>query len=125
MEWTNNPQGTTEFPRWSGPFNPIAAPSPRGGHTTVAIDQKIYVFGGSAFNKQTTLTKEFPLTIVSEDLYVYDTSNNTWTRVTTKGNPPSPRYAHSVTRVGKKLVFFGGFNGTRYLDDMYIFDSGT
>jgi N-acetylneuraminic acid mutarotase len=127
-EWAQSQAQLGESgPMWLGPVPSTGAiPQARGGHTATAVDHKIFVFGGSAYNNKTTGAKEMmgPLSLVQEDLHIYNIVTNTWTKVSGKGTPPSPRYAHSSTRVGKKIIIFGGFNGTRYLDDLYILDTG-
>lgn len=62
--------------------------------------------------------------LVQDDLHVFDITTSTWLKVNAKGTPPSPRYAHSATCVGKRVIIFGGFNGSSYLDDVFVFDTG-
>jgi N-acetylneuraminic acid mutarotase len=101
-------------------------PPPRGGHTSSFFENKLFIFGGSAYNKHigASSTKETSLTLVQDDLHVFDITNNNWAKLQTKGQPPAPRYAHTASIVGKKLIIFGGFNGVRYLDDIVVLDIG-
>ena len=62
--------------------------------------------------------------LVQDDLHVFDLLTSTWKRIYPKGNPPSPRYAHTATAIGKRIIIFGGFNGSNYLDDVFILDTG-
>eukprot|EP01116_Phalansterium_solitarium_P003899 TRINITY_DN14736_c0_g1_i1.p1 TRINITY_DN14736_c0_g1~~TRINITY_DN14736_c0_g1_i1.p1 ORF type:complete len:616 (+),score=156.43 TRINITY_DN14736_c0_g1_i1:213-2060(+) len=117
-----------EGPQWSGPLAVRGTPPlPRGGHSATFIENVMFVFGGSTYNRPNGTTKEAPLTQVQDDLHVFDSSSRTWSKLGPtpagfSGTPPSPRYAHTATAVGKRLVVFGGFNGSRYLDDVHVLD---
>jgi N-acetylneuraminic acid mutarotase len=39
------------------------------------------------------------------------------------GTVPPPRESHSITAIGAKLYVFGGFDGARVLNDLYVFDT--
>ncbi|UPR04437.1 galactose oxidase [Chloropicon primus] len=88
-------------------------PSARGGHASVLVRFQVYVFGGEETN-----TKK-----LRNDLYVYDLHSSTWTLAETKGEPPSPRSAHSMTVVDDKyIVVFGGGSVSRCFNDLYVLD---
>lgn len=36
------------------------------------------------------------------------------------GDGPTPRAAHSCEIIGNKLLFFGGWNGKKALNDLYV-----
>ena len=44
-------------------------------------------------------------------------------RLPASGTVPPPRESHSVTAIGSKLYVFGGFDGARVLNDLYVFDA--
>jgi hypothetical protein len=141
------------FSGWSGPIlvKGGTPPLPRGGHTATFIENKLFVFGGNSYKHLPTTSKETSslTTIVQDDLHLFDVVSSTWSKLSPKGFLvhtmlcllqtkwcdqeldvlcvlglcPSPRYAHSATAVGKKLVIFGGFNGKTYLDDIHILDT--
>lgn len=50
--------------------------------------------------------------------------NKSWKFVLSFGAVPSPRFGHSCTLVGNILYVFGGNDGSRYLNDIYVFDIG-
>jgi hypothetical protein len=90
-------------------------PLPRGGHTASVVDNKLFIFGGSAYKNNTSGNKERPeggnpLTLVQDDLHIFDLGGGQWVRAKTKGSLPSPRYAHSAVVVGKKIVTFSHSN---------------
>ena len=89
-------------------------PSARGGHASVLVRSQVYVFGGEETN-----TKK-----LRNDLYVYDLHSSTWTLAETKGEPPSPRSAHSMTVLdGKYIVVFGGGSVSRCFNDVHVLDT--
>jgi len=49
------------------------------------------------------------------------TAYRTWIGGLTTGTPPSPRYQHSCTVVGKYMIVFGG-HGTCFLADTHVLD---
>lgn len=57
------------------------------------------------------------------DVDVFDIDKKTWITANSKGKLPSPRNAHTVTSVEKKLYLFGGHSGNKHLKDLFIFDT--
>ena len=43
-------------------------------------------------------------------------------RLPAAGTVPPPRESHSITPIGARLYVFGGFDGARVLNDLYVFD---
>jgi N-acetylneuraminic acid mutarotase len=101
------------------------APAPRGGHTATFVGKKLFVFGGSAYSAKGLAPggRESPLTIVKSDLHVLDLATMTWSIPAAQGVQPPPRYAHTATLMGNKVIVFGGFNGRVYLDDLSVLDT--
>lgn len=91
---------------WSGPHTGRGIiPPGRGGHTGCFVEGALYVFGGSLYTRKDNQQQQQGSAVtVVDDLYVFEVANTTWTRLTPPGTPPSPRYAHTATPVGKKLV---------------------
>eukprot|EP01113_Clastostelium_recurvatum_P011150 TRINITY_DN15627_c0_g1_i1.p1 TRINITY_DN15627_c0_g1~~TRINITY_DN15627_c0_g1_i1.p1 ORF type:complete len:606 (+),score=137.56 TRINITY_DN15627_c0_g1_i1:174-1991(+) len=46
-----------------------------------------------------------------------------WTRPPASGLFPSPRGAHSSTLIESKMFVFGGFDGSKLLNDLYVYSS--
>lgn len=46
-------------------------------------------------------------------------------RLPAAGSAPGPRESHSLTTVGARVFAFGGFDGGRVLNDLYVFDTHT
>ncbi|KAH7297117.1 hypothetical protein KP509_26G054400 [Ceratopteris richardii] len=61
----------------------------------------------------------------TNDVYVFDTVKQTWSKPVIKGTTPPPRDSHSCTTVGASLFVFGGTNGSTPLRDLYILDTTT
>jgi dynein heavy chain len=90
-------------------------PSPRGHHSATMIGDKMYVFGGyGGFGYS---RREL------DDLYVLNTMNWTWAKVSTKGSPPEKRSGHQGLAVEKSILIFGGWNSTTQFSDMHIIET--
>lgn len=102
-EWTRVP------PPVGGPESANAAPSPRCEHSAVAVNSRIFYFGG--FDGQKRL----------KDLYVFDTTTLKWMRPTIQSKRvPGGRSGHKMVYLNNLLWLFGGIDshGT-YLNDIY------
>ncbi|KAK2608555.1 hypothetical protein QQS21_002902 [Conoideocrella luteorostrata] len=113
-------------------------PPPLVGATTTILGDKLYVFGGRILSR----SRPAPLT---SDLYELDLISRHWTKLITGGDPPPPRYFHSMCTLGDtKMVCYGGMspasNTTQavsaadqqqqqpevsVMSDIYIYDVGT
>ncbi|KAG6042118.1 hypothetical protein E4U41_005666 [Claviceps citrina] len=79
-------------------------PPPLVGATTTILGDKLYVFGGRILSR----SRPAPLT---SDLYELDLIARHWTRLTTGGDVPPPRYFHSMCALGDtKMVCYGGMS---------------
>lgn len=103
--------------RWTDISVPTfgSPPTARYGHTAVAIDGKMYVFGGSDGSDG------------KNDLYVYDPkAGGRWTDISvpTSGLVPAVRVAHSAVAIDGKMYIFGGseVNFSYDLNDLYVYD---
>ncbi|XP_010258009.1 PREDICTED: host cell factor 1-like isoform X2 [Nelumbo nucifera] len=94
----------------------IFGPGKRWGHSCNAVKggKFLYVFGG--YGKDNCQTN---------DVYVFDTVRQTWSKPMVKGIPPSPRDSHSCTTVGNNLFVFGGTDGRVPLKDLHILDTSS
>ncbi|CAN6470773.1 unnamed protein product [Victoria cruziana] len=94
----------------------ILGPGKRWGHTCNSIKggRFLYVFGG--YGKDNCQTNE---------VHVFDTIKQTWSKPMVKGVPPLPRDSHSCTTVGNKLFVFGGTDGQNPLKDLHVLDATT
>ena len=89
------------------------APSKRESHSAVAIEGKMYVFGGISNGN------------ILNDLYSYDPSNKKWTNlsVPASGSAPQARYGHTAVMIDDKMYVFGGFDTSyNYLGDLFVYD---
>lgn len=74
------------------------APNRRYGHTMVAYERQLYVFGGAADN------------ILSNDLHCFDLDSQTWSLVQCdpKSRIPTGRLFHAAAVIDKAMYIFGG-----------------
>jgi chromosome segregation ATPase len=85
------------------------APKPRQGHSAVAYEDKIVVYGGNDGS-----------TSWLADVHIYDTTTNVWDQVT---SAPVSSEGHKAVVVGNKMYVFGGYNGEKnWLDEIKVLD---
>ncbi|XXG46576.1 hypothetical protein AAC387_Pa02g1386 [Persea americana] len=116
VQLSGRPRETAEGKKSPGRIGGILGPGKRWGHTCNAIKggRLLYVFGG--YGKDNCQTN---------DVHVFDTFKQTWSKIMVKGNPPSPRDSHSCTTVGNNLYVFGGTDGKSPLKDLHILDTSS
>jgi hypothetical protein len=102
---------------WMQPECAGQPPSPRYNHTMVAIENKIYVFGGRTINADGTKT-------TLNDLYMLNLDTLTWHRPSTAGLSPLPsRCWHTSTAIGGLMYLIGGYSDTATFGDVHVLDS--
>ena len=88
-------------------------PSSRSGHFLVfdTETRQIFLFGG--YDGENFL----------DDTWFYDVTNNIWTRKSLNLKP-SARWTHAMAydSFNKKVILFGGYNESGYLDDTWVYD---
>ncbi len=87
----------------------------RNNHTTALINnQKIYIHGGHDGAGWL------------DDLHILDIEHHCWQpRPNVSGHCPSARACHSMTRVGRRLFMFGGYDGSKCFNDLDVMDIDT
>ncbi|KAG6680355.1 hypothetical protein I3842_13G037500 [Carya illinoinensis] len=87
-------------------------PIPRAFHIAVAIDCHMFIFGGRSGSKRLG------------DFWVLDTDIWQWSELTSFGDLPSPRDFASASAIGnRRIVMYGGWDGKRWLSDVYVLDT--
>ncbi|KAK9283839.1 hypothetical protein L1049_012093 [Liquidambar formosana] len=87
-------------------------PSPRAFHIAIAIDCHMFIFGGRSGSKRLG------------DFWVLDTDIWQWSELTSFGDLPSPRDFASASAIGnRKIVMYGGWDGKKWLSDVYVLDT--
>ncbi|CAM8961950.1 unnamed protein product [Rhodiola kirilowii] len=87
-------------------------PGPRAFHVAVSIDCNMFIFGGRYGNKRLG------------DFWVLDTDIWQWSELTSFGDLPSPRDFAAASAIGnRKIVMYGGWDGKKWLSDVYILDT--
>jgi len=100
---------------WSTPADIVGTipPGLRGHSATLVGSNQIVLFGGYDGRNR------------SNELYLFDINANRWTHPTETDGAPPGRQRHTACLVGsKKLLIYAGFNGTRWLSDLYLLDIG-
>ncbi|KAJ0972690.1 hypothetical protein J5N97_020649 [Dioscorea zingiberensis] len=87
-------------------------PPPRAFHVAVSIDCHLFVFGGRSGSKRLG------------DFWMLDTDIWQWSELTSFGDLPSPREFAAASAIGnRKIVMYGGWDGKKWLSDVYILDT--
>jgi len=88
------------------------APGPHRAHSATLVDSKLFVFGGGDGANYFA------------ELYVLDLVTLHWSKPEISGAIPGPRRAHTGTLINKnKLFIFGGGDGNKALNDIYVLDT--
>ena len=87
-------------------------PLPRYGHTAVAVDNKVHMWGGWAGSEEN-------LQEVAQNLEVFDISMDQWEQKPTHGTPPPGLRYTAYAVVGSCLFVFGGYGGMSYHNTLY------
>ncbi|KAA8539168.1 hypothetical protein F0562_025860 [Nyssa sinensis] len=87
-------------------------PSPRAFHIAIAIDCHMFIFGGRSDRKRLG------------DFWVLDTDIWQWSELTSFGDLPSARDFAAASVIGnRKIVMYGGWDGKKWLSDVYVLDT--
>ncbi|KAK4776612.1 hypothetical protein SAY86_005300 [Trapa natans] len=87
-------------------------PSPRAFHIAVSIDCHMFIFGGRCGGERLG------------DFWVLDTDIWQWTELTSFGDLPSTRDFAAAAVIGnQKIVMYGGWDGKKWLSDVYVLDT--
>jgi len=79
---------------------------------TKGKDDCIYIFGGG-------IRQDTPY---YNDMYKFDPKRNTFSRINTYGEKPSPRLGHTATVIGENIYIFGGRTPSGYNKEFYCFN---
>lgn len=91
------------------------SPGCRGSHSFVYDSEKNKIFLFAGKNE----TDRF------NDLFEYDINSETFMRVESITSPPIARSNHTATIFKRSMIIFGGWDGTKTLNDMYEFSLST
>jgi N-acetylneuraminic acid mutarotase len=83
--------------------------SKREGHTAVAAEHMLVVFGGCYLDR-----------VCFNDVQVLDTNTNEWMSPIVDGVKPAPREGHSASLIGTSMWVFGGSSDVGYMQDVHV-----
>ncbi|XP_027857361.1 acyl-CoA-binding domain-containing protein 6 isoform X2 [Xiphophorus couchianus] len=86
-------------------------------HSAVFYQKELFVFGG--VQPSNGLGDK-----CSNALYIFNPEYELWYQPIVEGDKPLPRFGHSATLLGQKLVIFGGQMTAAYLNDLHVLDLG-
>ncbi|KAL1339638.1 hypothetical protein AAHE18_U053000 [Arachis hypogaea] len=96
--------------KWSSPLLKGEFPVPRDSHTTLAIGNKLVVYGGDCGDHY------------HGDLSMLDMETMTWSKLKIQGSSPGVRAGHAAVNIGTKVYIIGGVGDNRYYNDIWVFD---
>jgi len=86
-------------------------PKPRYGHTATIFGNSMYVFGGRGKKG-----------VVYRDIDRLNLKTWNWSKMSSTNMMPPARFGHSSTLVGDKIVIFGGYDGNKTYNDLWVFN---
>jgi N-acetylneuraminic acid mutarotase len=102
----------TDTLTWQEPLFSGESPEGLRGHTATHIGNKIIIFGGYDGKGR------------SNELFILELENMHWSHVHDNEKFPGSRQRHSAVAIDhKRLIIFGGFDGTKWLNDLHLLDA--
>jgi len=123
---------------WTQPVTTGTPPTDRRYHTTAAVGQRVFIFGGEFYDKDHAdrpdhLEREDTVYIVHTEcektLYELDLDSNAWTQHADVPHTPMPRCCHAAAAVGTSIFVFGGrrwdedVKRVDKLNDLHVLDT--
>ena len=99
--------------KWSLPIFEGVAPRGRYNHTSAAVGDEVFIFGGRGDGK------------VLRDMHVLEISRSLKWKRAQRGNAPAARHGHSCDVFAGNLYFFGGHGLDSFFGDLYTFETRT
>ncbi|KAG4397422.1 hypothetical protein GLYMA_10G146700v4 [Glycine max] len=96
--------------RWTSPTVKGDFPVPRDSHSTLAIGNKLIMYGGDCGDQY------------QGDVNVLDMDTMSWSRLRIQGSSPGVRAGHAAVNIGTKIYIIGGVGDKRYYNDIWVFD---
>ncbi|KAI9081064.1 hypothetical protein K1719_037044 [Acacia pycnantha] len=96
--------------RWTSPEVKGDLPVPRDSHTTLAIGNKLFVYGGDSGDQY------------HGNVNVLDLDTMTWSKLSVQGPSPGVRAGHAAVNIGTKVYIIGGVGDKLYYSDVWVFD---
>ena len=88
--------------------------APRAHHTATFLDRKLVIFGGYGGSGR-----------LFSEVEALDVDQLQWSVLATKGQTPKPRFDHTASLAGTKLIVFGGRDNVMEIDDINILETET
>ena len=93
-------------------------PVPRCNHSSSVYNNRWYIYGG-----ENIFTGES--SIINNDMHFLNGDTKEWRLLAPRGTSPPPLCKHTTLIFGTKLYLFGGFDGEKAHNDVWVLDLGT
>ncbi|KAL7082153.1 hypothetical protein ACP275_14G081900 [Erythranthe tilingii] len=99
---------------WSSPnVRGNLLPAPRDSHSSVAVGNRLFVFGGDSGDR------------FQGDVCMLDVNKMIWSKVDARGPWPGARAGHAAVSIGTKIYVLGGVGDKQYYNDLWVLDAIT
>ncbi|PIA61050.1 hypothetical protein AQUCO_00300516v1 [Aquilegia coerulea] len=99
--------------RWTSPEVKGDIPAPRDSHVSLAIGNKLLVYGGDSGERY------------HGEVDVLDMETLCWSRLELQGSSPGIRAGHAAVAIGTQIFILGGVGDKLYYNDVWILDVST
>lgn len=97
----------------------VLSPEPRTGHCATMLSENVMlIYGGYCPGHVSSDETETETGCPLRDSWIFDLALEQWSEVVFSGNPPQGGLGSSADAMGKRVYFFGGFDGTNYTNDV-------
>ncbi|KAI3448477.1 hypothetical protein Pfo_005142 [Paulownia fortunei] len=95
---------------WSSAEVRGSIPAPRDSHSSVALGNRLFMFGGDSGDRY------------QGDVNVLDLNKLIWSRLDAHGPSPGARAGHAAVSIGTKVYVLGGVGDKQYYSDIWVLD---
>lgn len=100
-------------------------PTPRAYHAAAMVNNEwMYIFGGGGPSEQLNASGTQMETTFG-DMWRFNIQQETWEKVSTTGNAPSPRGYLAMHAKGSHIFLYGGYSSGKMLYDLYCLNTNT
>ncbi|XP_042229745.1 tip elongation aberrant protein 1-like [Homarus americanus] len=112
--WEGRGRGVAPACGGRGLSGGASGPTGRRGHTALMIGDSMLIYGGYQ-----------DLRGSSAELWSFNTQEETWTQLSSRGEQPAPRHAHSAVMHDQQMWVYGGMTDLQERNDFWRYDTAS